>query len=407
MLLDTFLDLGITKFTDNRDISSLINMEKSVSVLHGKDFTDRSMISMGFREDEIEAFINALKLDGKVEEKIYLSCEVTGEEELIAIDAAQCPCCGNPITEADHEMEPFYVIRLTKQEKKDTEKHIYQRLLSVFLDRDYEANFKKLRDNLKKVVPLVGAGFSVPLGAPSWAQLFEQFEDSIPMDSVSSYKRYIKSGKFFDGIKFLYDFSKSIKTDSQLKTQAADIIKEKTDYKVPFEKHNYGDLLKINFPFFLTTNYDLALSRFNHREGSYPLELEDIPNIQRFVSEPDTTVIHLHGIVNKPASLVLTEQDYEQKYADNNYKMKLLSLMGQNSLVLFGFSFSDVYFERLYDFIQDTIGGTHYMVTTNGDRADQLIAKSILPIVLQISEREELVYALRYLLKNLEVYSHE
>ncbi|QUL57055.1 SIR2 family protein [Paenibacillus tritici] len=381
------------------------NIEKYVDVLKEGVITERFVRSLGFSSSEADFFISQLKIDDKIVEKIHLTCGEYEEDAVILITVTECPVCKQSITEDDHELEPLYQINFETEEYSSIKRDVSGRLLNVFLDREYSNNYRDLCENISNVIPLVGAGLSVPLEAPSWKELFLEFGDLISEDFRGTYEAMIKTGDYFSGIPVLYALSKRVKEDVQLKPIAAEIIERKIKYDIPNERHNYIDLLKVKFPYYLTTNYDNALNHYSPK-FSVPLEIEEIENVQKFVSENKFRVIHIHGILDKPNSLVLTKDDYIKKYTDDTYTKKILALMAHKSLLFLGFSFSDEHFTELYKYVRQIVGGRHYIITTDASRADELIRLNILPIVLRINDRNEMAMAIRYLLQNLEMINN-
>lgn len=337
-----------------------------------------------------------------------MSCDHINDQTFIPTEDDNCPLCAQKIDEENHEMEIVYELSLSREEIQECNKHIYFSLFKIFFDHDYQANLDALVLRLNTVIPLVGAGFSMPLGAPNWKDLFLTFTSYLPETHQPAYLDYIHKFKFFEGARFLFDFSKSISEDYQLKEIAASKIREMIRYDKKRTEHNYVDLLNINFPYFFTTNYDNALTHFNYRGvRAIPIELEEIKDIQRFVWEPHTTVIHLHGVLTKSQSLVLTKKDYEEKYSSEEFVHKMSALMSQKSLLFLGFSLSDEHFNELYGNIHKKIGGTHFLVTDNSERADTFIGKGIYSMVLKIENDNERIAAQHYLLKYLEVLHDE
>lgn len=399
------VDLEITKYQEKRDIGHLKNIEKYVEILNERTFTERFVRGLGFSTSEAEQFIDHLKLEDHIEEKIHLTCNMIEEDAVISITTTECPLCMEQISEEEHEFEPLYQVDLQKEEYNGIREAVSKKLLNVFLDLDYSDNYQSLCNNISSTIPLVGAGFSMPLGAPSWEKLFLEFGSLISEKFRDTYAAMIKPGDYFSGIPLLYQLSKSVREDRQLKPIAAEIIESHINYDTPNEKHNYVDLLKVKFPYYLTTNYDNALNIFSSRY-SVPLEIEEIEDVQKFVSENKFRVIHLHGILDKPTSLVLTKDDYSRKYQNDAYTKKALALMAHKSLLFLGFSFSDEHFTELYKYVREIVGGRHYIVTTDASKADELIQLNIMPIVLKVDNRDETVVALKYLLKNLEMINH-
>jgi SIR2-like domain len=132
----------------------------------------------------------------------------------------------------------------------------------------------------------------------------------------------------------------------------------------------HGVLAKLPLPIYLTTNYDpfmlkaleWAKQHFGrefitphieycrwHRE--LRPELTDLPTVQSTTTEP--LVYHLHGHLDAPDSLVLTEEDYEDFIVELSINKALIPhqimrAISNTSLLFVGYALRDWNFRVLY-----------------------------------------------------------
>lgn len=204
-----------------------------------------------------------------------------------------------------------------------------------------------------KLIPFIGAGVSRLAGCPDW----DHFADS-------TLAALIDSGEFsyaqLDQVKNL---------NARVKLSIAISLKEKANipinfrdllHQVPLDKHEdgrriYSYLSKLGRTF-VTTNYDTWLDKEilypspplteprtdpapKHRKIYYRPEELTVSNLNE-----DDVVIHLHGTVTDPASMIMTTSDYVRHYANDrrvsdrdpeNYVLTFLQHLFQQKTVLF------------------------------------------------------------------------
>ena len=204
-----------------------------------------------------------------------------------------------------------------------------------------------------KLIPFIGAGVSRLAGCPDW----DHFADS-------TLAALIDSGEFsyaqLDQVKNL---------NARVKLSIAISLKEKANipinfgdllHQVPLDKHEdgrriYSYLSKLGRTF-VTTNYDTWLDQ----EILYPSppltepRTDPAPKYRKIYYRPeeltvsnlneDDVVIHLHGTVKDPASMIMTTSDYVRHYANDrrvsdrdpeNYVLTFLQHLFQQKTVLF------------------------------------------------------------------------
>ncbi|EPY11276.1 SIR2 family protein [Paenibacillus alvei] len=403
MLFDTLINTELEIYQAEKKFEIINRLYAIPDLLDNSSFKITDILSLGYSEDESKKIVDVFKYEQLIEEKISIECYHKDETDEISNVMEKCPICNNTIDEENHEMEPIFIGISAGEELRGK---IIENICVHFINKDYIYNFNSLKERIcnNKVVPFIGAGMSKPLGAPGWTELFLLFSETISSEGRSTYESLVDKGKYFDAINILYNFSNTFKSDDRLRERAAAIIEEKINYYSPHDLHNYHDLLTLNFPYYLTTNYDNAINHCQ-KKFSTPLEIEEIENIQSFLESNKSQVVHLHGIIDKPSTMVLTKGDYIKKYNDNLiYQQKLSALMSAKSLLFLGFSFYDQYFDKLYNFIHKSIGGNHFLVThrITEEQNEKLIKQNITPILIEASSESELVFVLKYFFKNLK-----
>jgi len=243
--------------------------------------------------------------------------------------------------------------------------------------------------NLRSTVALVGAGCSVPLGYPTWAQ-FAQLLVAYTLESGTSLLTGSKTAK----LRALERFQKQLESGPVRPHQIMFILGEckqvfehckkiSTYYtflrntfkprRHPVDRLNpYEALLELPIKRFITTNYDreieIALARkgkvsraefglhrkrpsatASHRdftqESCYndQLALFALSN----ADEAEYMVFHCHGHYNHPESLVVTEGDYQRWYLSQErtgglaFRQTVSLLFGSNPILFIGYGMGD------------------------------------------------------------------
>ncbi|WP_339193520.1 SIR2 family protein [Aeribacillus sp. FSL W8-0870] len=119
-----------------------------------------------------------------------------------------------------------------------------------------------------------------------------------------------------------------------------------------------------------------------------PLCMDDIEDIQEVLNEKKHRVIHLHGHIDKPASMIVDEDDYNNFYSDDKITSKLYSILGNRKLLFIGFSFNDYYFKDLYSKIIKNIGGEHFIIVPNLHVFDakEYLKINLIPIGINVNK---------------------
>jgi hypothetical protein len=182
------------------------------------------------------------------------------------------------------------------------------------------------------LIPFVGAGASRVAGCPGWPDFADR-----------SLKFFVEKGKFthaqLDQIRTLHprvklSFAKSLERQHDLPIDFKSVLYQNAGLSDAKGLRLYSALAKLGKTF-VTTNYDewldssLATPPQQVVEGQAQVATaaQPAPNVIYRVRDltPDclsrpNTVIHLHGSVKDPASMIVTTQDYIGHYANDRRK---------------------------------------------------------------------------------------
>ena len=221
----------------------------------------------------------------------------------------------------------------------------------------------------KKCTPFVGAGASaqwIPLGrdiSNKWAKEYGYpLQDSNQLPKVAE----------FLAIKRGYDLAPKKTLSAELKR-----INPPNFALETLRNTSHAVLADLNLPVYITTNYDLFLEAALRSRGRNPIsefcrwneglkryvQSVDISSIfdrrvvpKISVSEP--LVYHLHGNVDIPQSIALTERDYIDFVININREEELPAIirkaLSDTTLLFIGYGLEDINFRVIFQGVIDT-----------------------------------------------------
>lgn len=231
---------------------------------------------------------------------------------------------------------------------------------------------KRDKDELRKLyqegnlVPLIGAGCSIPFGLPSWRKLIEHISDQFVEENLkpaiekslenNDYLRAINDILYFGGI-------------SEQKIN--EIVVEEIE-KIDFDKNkdnNLKDLANMNFKIYLTMNYDNFMNNF--LENSHiPVSLSEIDvDSYRLLNRDKKQVLHLHGNVSNEGTIIFSDKSYRELYEQEKYT-KLFKLIGAaKRFLIVGASFDDIFISRLIKENADVFRNKAYILINSTEKS--------------------------------------
>jgi hypothetical protein len=112
---------------------------------------------------------------------------------------------------------------------------------------------------------------------------------------------------------------------------------------------HFQALADLNFPYWLTTNYDLSLEHaLTRRTGrpAFPCDWSDRDQVNLFLLKSERRggplCIHVHGHMDQPQGVILTEEDYQNRYwRSDEDRIKLFLAFTSNVVLFVGCSLKD------------------------------------------------------------------
>lgn len=217
----------------------------------------------------------------------------------------------------------------------------------------------------KKVIPFIGAGFSIPFNLKPWPDLINELKESllnpiywsaVDFDlELKNYQEAIENIKKYGHI-----------TDQPVQEKISeDYSLRKNDLDNPID-NNYIDLKKANFKVYLTTNYDRLLDDYLPEVNGFKSLTEYTSNVPRlFENDKEKYLFHIHGCVSNPESIVISSQKYDSVYESQRFDNYMRAFSSNYSFLFLGFSFDDVFVKELVKNHKEFFQGTHYMITSS------------------------------------------
>jgi hypothetical protein len=178
-----------------------------------------------------------------------------------------------------------------------------------------------------------GAGLSIPAGLPSGAQLAEHLADRL--DSFDGNRRDLTEvASVYEAergrhalISFFIDRIESLSSGPSAVHEA---------------------LCRLPVTAFITTNWDDLLERtllLQKRDHAVLVTDREVP----FLRGGALPVIKLHGTLNRPDTIVVTDRDYHELFLTQPAVLSLLdSLFSTKTIIFIGYALGDSDFKRLY-----------------------------------------------------------
>jgi hypothetical protein len=234
-------------------------------------------------------------------------------------------------------------------------------------EMDWEDLLYAIQD--KKCTPFIGAGACspwLPLGkdiAKEWSKT-----DDYPLDDPSQLSRVAQ----FLAIKYNdYLHPKKLVRKKIGKINSPDFSLEK------YRDTPYSILADLNLPIYITTNYDHFMESALKDKGKDPVsefcrwnnfaKLAGIPSVfdnsEYKPKESKPLVYHLHGDVDIPQSMVLTESDYidfivnlSKENTSSILPSKIHQTLADTTILFVGYSLEDINFRIIFRGIMNYLG---------------------------------------------------
>jgi NAD-dependent SIR2 family protein deacetylase len=389
MLLATLIDT-VKKKIDNIEEENILRLFEIIS--NEEDFTEELLKCKDIDPVICEKFLDILQENDILEINFRYQCDnEDGEINIASSIENKCVYCSSSLAGTlTHNVKKIYKLKITDLVSQI--EMFYDLRLEKFVDKAYIPNLKQLKKDLDKIVPFLGSGISIPLGLPSWTGLISQLKDGLVNEGdIRQFEKYLESGDVFNAVNFLKSESVVYTDEEQIKTFIQEYINKHFRDQLDKKHHNIYDILDLKSDFYITTNYDNALSVYKGKYTTSPFVLNDIQDMQDLFKEKAQRIIHLHGNVERKKSMVVTTKDYEKVYSNDKNKSILSGIMAQKSFLFIGFSFNDKYIDDIYTLLREHIGGQHYIILSDVHNfyGRELSRKGLKPISLRVESLDD------------------
>jgi hypothetical protein len=253
----------------------------------------------------------------------------------------------------------------------------------------------------RKLIVFAGSGISVASGLPTWDKMLEGL-----IDFCDALQSQLPADQRFDDL-----LAAARKKTASYPTHVASVLREKLRElqrgKLPtvdsmFKKYfqrmlyskqpneNHHLIVKTDFPYILTTNYDTLLEDAAENEGFEDLvvntySFNDPALVAGALYQEKPSIIHLHGDVLNIAldEFIFTMEDYVRiKKRHSGFTMAIQTLFLRYSVLFVGYGGSDPHLE---DFVEELAYALdwptfpsfplRYFLVTKGEKADIILEK--------------------------------
>lgn len=218
---------------------------------------------------------------------------------------------------------------LVEQKQKRTDKA--EEILSLYGNRDRFIRLKEAFDR-SAVVPFVGAGLSQPSGYLGWTSFLKKLrcETRIPVDIFNS---MLDDGLYEEAAQTLAD------------DMPADTFNEELENAYSSERGILGSVQFLPYVFkgpVITTNFDNILKQCFDKNNPFSEIIlgGDASEIKRFLGRNEHVLVKLHGKANSGRSRILTKNEYDRFYDDDNSLPDAIENIAANQLLFLGCSLS-------------------------------------------------------------------
>lgn len=406
MSLSIFLNAATTKFGKSIDeLSSLLIQIRDIVGI--QEFSVDEIRHVFFQEKDAKDFILFLHESGYLDESYYYYCIAYSQHDIADTIPFNCVVCKEYVNEesnVDHRVRHYYELRRDFIEEL---KRMEDEKLIEIIGEEFLPNFTLLRANKTNLIPFLGAGVSTPFGLPSWGDMFRQINTYISSDRREVFDELINEGDYFGACSYLKENSATLTKDIHIQEHIAEKLGS-PNLDLSEDEHNIKDLMNLNCDFYLTTNYDNILMNFVEGVRVPSLLLPEVENVHRLLKERKSRIIHVHGNLERPSTMIVTEENYKVLYDNDKYTDIMKTIMGNKTLVYIGFSFKDKFFVNLHNEITKNVGGNHFLIAPDIDifRARRLSDDSNLrvisfPLGKGENRRKDYVRKLKYILQRL------
>jgi hypothetical protein len=206
----------------------------------------------------------------------------------------------------------------------------------------------ELLDDIRRgeCVPVIGAGFSINAVLPNG------FRMPLWNDLCNKVAARLKEKSSGYPIKDLTNYSAKRGTFELIR-----LLRECLHVRVARPGAAHMEFAQLPFEQVITTNFDFLLEYAYHEVGKSCLPVVDEDLLPFKQSNGETRLIKMHGDLNHPSLLVMTEDDYDG-FCANRERMfqEITHLLSANTVLFIGYSIDDPDFRQIWNLVKKHFG---------------------------------------------------
>jgi tetratricopeptide (TPR) repeat protein len=262
-------------------------------------------------------------------------------------------------------------------------------------------NINELTSYIKnaKIVPFIGAGLSKFAGYPLWSEfldnIFEEYKDRERIKSIISDPNF---KKFTCTMKA--SLLKKNMGQALIVREIIDAFKDKEREREHFLNQPVWILPDLFNGLILTTNFDKLIERVYDLQWKTHIATCSVSDINRLDNIRNDIILYkLHGTIDEPGKIILTQEDYIEHYKEGSPHYSILNkhVSGKNILFIGCGLTGD---EELIPFYKDSFNFAIYPCSSQKDTEEnefKLSAKNIIPILFPENDFSYIKYILEYI----------
>ncbi|MEM6385641.1 MAG: SIR2 family protein [Pseudomonadota bacterium] len=245
----------------------------------------------------------------------------------------------------------------------------------------FELNLRRFdqllnRLETKDTLPFVGAGLSVPGGFSSWEDHLRHQGRTAGLDAEET-ERLLTDGQYETVIEQIVDL--------RGREVFVQDIRDEFDRNGTIPEAVFR-LAEIFSDTIVTTNYDRLIEQAFETGEPGPVQIITAENATEFPASEKTTVVKLHGDIRRPGHCILSKDQYDAAYGENEIDLslpipKLLDYYFRNNSLLFlGCSLHNDRTIQVFDAIRASHHGDdlpqHFVIESCPESLEELLDRN-------------------------------
>jgi hypothetical protein len=233
-----------------------------------------------------------------------------------------------------------------------------------FTESDWEDLIDRIKE--KRCTPFIGAGACIPwlpLGstiANDWAEKYHYpMDDKWQLDKVAQWVGIVEEDEMYPKLQICKTIGNVTPPDFTKHRDASPVILSTIDFPI-YITTNYDKFMEVSLES-VGKNFDSEYCRWDEAIEEFADEESIFTDSEYKPTEKKPLVYHLHGRVDIPQSIVLTERDYISFLINLSKDEKLLptpirKAFAKTSLLFIGYSLADINFRVIFHSIISILG---------------------------------------------------